>query len=297
MKCNPASPFVSVIIPVLDNQEGLIACLEKMKKQSYGENRFEVVVIDNGSSPPVKLASKYPFRVTLNRCSKPGSYAARNYGVSVARGQVLAFTDSDCEPDCEWLKQGVAALSRLHDMGYVVGGDVAFHEPLIRTGTALYQYATGFQQRENIERKYFTATANMFCTKQQFCDVGAFNEHLFSCGDREWCWRANLKGMSICYEPAAIVRTDPRSSLFSALTQARRVAAGRNYLKSSELTHVGEKALTPHNSVIESIAWIVSRHDLSRQEKLKVFFAASITKLASLAERARLRLGGDAERR
>ena len=42
--------------------------------------------------------------------SRPGSYAARNKALSIAKGNIIAFTDSDCIPDKDWLKNGVDAL-------------------------------------------------------------------------------------------------------------------------------------------------------------------------------------------
>ena len=97
------SPYISVIIPVYNDSQRLQLCLAALENQSYPKDSYEVIVIDNNSTDNVKKI--------VNNCSQAiyafkktkGSYAARNKGISLARGEVLAFTDSDCIPTHHWL--------------------------------------------------------------------------------------------------------------------------------------------------------------------------------------------------
>lgn len=289
-------PSVSIMIPVFNDEAGLHLCLEGISKQTYPRDRFEVIVVDNGSSPKLELSSEYPFAVHIEFCATPGSYAARNAGASLAKGEVFAFTDADCAPRPDWLEKGVAALCAGSGR-YIVGGDVAIMEPGRSTGVSLYQRATGFSQRENIENKGFTVTANVFCTARQFKDIGPFEERLLSGGDREWSWRAAEKGMNVIFEPLAVVNTPPRVTLRSALRQARRVAAGRYHLRRYGLDHCGPEAIEPHRSNWQSLCWILTRKGFSPFQKCRILFAAALIKGATVLEMFRLRLGGKAERR
>jgi glycosyltransferase involved in cell wall biosynthesis len=289
-------PFVSVIVPVFNDPTGIKNCLMALSLQSYPAARFEVIIVDNGSSPPIATPPLLPFRGRVEVCGKSGSYAARNAGAKIASGDILAFTDADCIPCVEWLTAGVAELGK-HDNKCIIGGDVHISAPTVRTGVALYQYATGFQQKENIVNKGFTATANLFCTERQFAVVGPFDERLLSGGDRDWSWRAAQAGFGLAFAQLAFVDTAPRISLRSAIRQTRRTTAGRKHLRQHGLNIQGNNALSPHRSIGESVAWILKNTDLSSRERLKVLAVASILKGVSWLENLRLSLGGKAERR
>lgn len=291
-----ATPLVSVIVPVYNDGLGMLTCLQALGRQTYPTNRFEVVVVDNGSQPRIRIRDGHPFLVRLQFCEIAGSYAARNAGVAIAEGEVLAFTDADCTPCPEWVESGVARL--LGENGSkIIGGEVLVTEHRKRTGTSLYQHVVGFQQRENIQERNFSATANLFCTAQQFRDIGPFDERLLSGGDREWAWRALRRGYPIVFEPRAVVSTTPRVSLLAAIRQARRVAAGRHQIRAYGVAHIGADALRPHRSPGRSMLWILSCPKLSLWERAKVLNVAILIKTATVLEAMRLHMGGKAERR
>lgn len=289
-------PSVTVIIPVFNDPAGARACLAALRQQTYPADRFEIVLVDNGSLPPLEMAGEFPFAVRIARCPTPGSYAARNAGAAMAASEVFAFTDADCLPDPDWLQSGVRTLLAGHGR-HVVGGDVRVAQPSIRTGTALYQYASGFQQAENIARKGFTATANLFCLAQQFSAVGPFDERLLSGADREWSWRAGLQGLEVVFDPGALVTTAPRTTLPSAIRQARRVTAGRRHLVDHGLARRGKDALLPHRSAAGRLQWILAQSQFTWWERSRILGAALAIKVATLVERVRLHFGADAERR
>lgn len=287
---------ISVLIPVFNDQTGVDACLQAIARQTYPVDAIEVIVVDNGSTPPLVLRQNYPFRTHLVVCEAQGSYAARNAGVRVARGEILAFTDADCRPTPEWIVAGLAQLAIRGGMA-VVGGNVCIDLPSRPTATALYQYAVGFGQTDNVCVKGFAATANLFCTREQFDLVGPFDERLLSGGDREWCWRAARHGISVAYGDDAVVLTAPRSSLGAAVRQARRVAAGRRGLRTLGLAHIGVGAVVRQRSPIQAVHWILTHPSLSYRDRLRVFGVALVIRAASALENVRLVLGARAERR
>src|SRR5690554_2984846 len=94
---------ISVIIPTYKDWERLALCLQALENQSFKPSNFEIIVINNlpGDLPPA--AFKLPKNAVLVDEGKPGSYAARNTGIGMAKGEILAFTDSDCIPHKDWL--------------------------------------------------------------------------------------------------------------------------------------------------------------------------------------------------
>jgi GT2 family glycosyltransferase len=281
---------------VFQDAAGIHACLGGLECQSLAADQFEVIVVDNGSHPPVHLPASTLRQLRLVRCATPGAYAARNAGVHAARGTNLAFTDADCIPDARWLENGIRALAAAA-RDVIVGGEVRFLEPPRRTAVALYQMSAGFQQAENIRLKGFSATANVFCSRRAFDRIGPFAEQLLSGGDREWAWRAARAGIETIFVPEAVIATPPRTTLRGTLRQARRVTAGRYHLRNSGLAAGRAQALRPHRGVLASFFWILSRRELGWFDRLRVLAVASLTKVVSMLESMRIRLGGRAERR
>ena len=290
------TPDLSIIIPVFNDNSGLQRCLESITKQSVDPERIQVVVVDNGSSPRIEIREKFKFPLTLIYCATPGSYAARNAGVRASTAPALAFTDADCIAEPSWALTGITSLLKQNG-DTVIGGEVRMLPPEKQTVVALYQTIVGFEQRENIEHRGFSVTANLFCTRSAFDEIGSFDERLLSGGDLEWCWRAKGKGFEVAYAPDAIVGTTPRYTLRGAIRQARRVAAGRMHLAGIEAVSVPSDGLKPHRSIFKSISWIMQHPDLSPSKRILVLAAASIIRTSVSFELARLRVGGLAERR
>lgn len=288
--------LISVIIPVFNDAAGIARTLEGLSRQSWPLDGIEVIVVDNGSEQPVELRSGYPFSIHVILCKTPGSYAARNAGAAVAKGEVFAFTDADCIPCEYWLERGVAAL--IEGQGKcATGGEVLFTPIASPTSVALYQMVVGFGQEGNIRDKGFSATANLFCTKAQFEKVGPFDERLLSGGDREWAWRASTRKIGMSYQFDSIVYTEPRNTLRGAIRQARRVVAGRAGLRLLGLAHIGDTAVAKQRSAWESVRWILAKRELSVWERLRVLWVATLIRGAASIESMRLALGAKAERR
>jgi len=288
--------LTSVIIPVFNDLEGITRTLEGIAQQSWPINGIEVVVVDNGSDQPVVLPIEYPFSVQVVRCEILGSYAARNAGVAVAKGEVFAFTDADCIPGESWLEQGIASLTEGKGR-LAVAGAVLFTATESPSCVALYQMTTGFGQESNVRDKGFAATANLFCTRAQFEKVGPFEERLLSGGDREWSWRAYTLGVSINYQPNSIVYTEPRRTLGGAIRQARRVVAGRAGLRKLGVAHIGDAAVTKQRSALESVRWLLTQRELSLWDRTRVLWVAILIRGAAGFESFRLALGARPERR
>ncbi len=95
-------PQISVVIPVYNGQDVLGDCLRAVETQSFDRERFEIIVIDDGSTDDTAaVAEKY--NVRLVRQANAGSTEARNRGFSEARGEWVASLDADCIPSRTWL--------------------------------------------------------------------------------------------------------------------------------------------------------------------------------------------------
>nr|MBA2449198.1 glycosyltransferase family 2 protein [Chloroflexota bacterium] len=142
-----STPFVSVVIPVFNDPDRLRTCLQALEHQTYPKDRYEVIVVDNGSAQTVgPLVDE--FRQARSTYEKvPGTAAARNRGIALASGEVLAFTDADCIPAHDWLAKGVPRLLGTPDCGLLAGHiEVFFRDPEHPTAAEAYDALTAFPQ-------------------------------------------------------------------------------------------------------------------------------------------------------
>ena len=105
---------VSVIVPFLNEEAYIEQCLQALLGQDLPREDCEVIFVDNGSSDrSAEIVRRYP-QIILLKQDRPGCHAARNKGLEVARGQqVIAFTDADCVPSKDWLRQVCDGMARM----------------------------------------------------------------------------------------------------------------------------------------------------------------------------------------
>ncbi len=167
---------VSVIIPCRNEERYITRCLEALLNQTCGKDRYEIIVVDNMSTDrTVEFARGYP-QVTLIQEPKPGSYAARNTGVRLSRGRVLAFTDADCVADPDWVERIVEELSD-GKTALLVGSRRFGHEGLLVSSLADYEYEKArFVYDHHDPSLYYAYTNNLAVLRETFDRYGPFME-------------------------------------------------------------------------------------------------------------------------
>ncbi|MBD2109839.1 glycosyltransferase [Nodosilinea sp. FACHB-13] len=231
------TPFVSVIIPVFNDNRYLDICLSSLASQTYPPEHYEVIVVDNNSDEDVQIVTgKFSF-VTLLHEPVPGSYIARNRGFKASVGDIIAFTDADCIPAKNWIEQGVAALCSKENVGLVAGHIDLFARDNNRPNPfELYEtIALAFPQDQFLANDRFGVTANLFTFKHVLNRVGLFDETLKSGGDRDWGQRVYAAGYNQVYGEQACVKHPARDSWESLRKRSVRIVGGKfDLLKSSE---------------------------------------------------------------
>ena len=217
-------PTVSVVVPVRNRQSDIHDCLESILGLDYPS--FETITVEDGSTDKTReKISQYP--VKLVEGDRLGAYAARNKGIQAARGEIVAFTDSDCVVDRCWLKNlaecyyddrigGVGGQVLPHDSNQIIarfmglGPQEIFDSPKrVRLGTP------------NSSRFLSTGlgSGNMSFRRSVLNAVKGFSEDMVKCGDYELCWRVQKAGYQLIFEPKAIVYHKPRSTLSDLVMQ------------------------------------------------------------------------------
>lgn len=226
---------VSVVVPVLNQPDGLATTLRSLDSQSLPASEREVIVVDNGSSEDALrtvgecCASRSDTRLLVERDIR-SSYAARNRGIAASRGAVVAFTDADCQPDESWLEQGLIALEA--GRADAVAGRIVISFRTDRPN--LWEYldaASWLDQRHYVDAHGFGATANLFVRRALLDAVGSFRSDLISGGDYEFGRRVAHHGGRMEFAEAAVVVHPARASARAAFAKARRVAKGLRSLE------------------------------------------------------------------
>ena len=298
----PTQPLVSVIIPVYNDIRGLATCLRALHTQTYPRERFEVIVVDNGSSHDLtQIVYKFP-EVRLEREEEPSSYAARNKGLSIARGDVIAFTDADCVPRPEWIENGVASLLGVDNCG-LVGGAVEFGygSPDRKSIYEIYDARFYFNQMDYITRGRFACTANAFTYASVVRQVGSFDATMKSFGDREWGNRISAAGYRLAFARDSVVLHPARRTLRALLEKRLRLAGGHHDFARRKGLAVLRflNALRRHlirDPLLVAGALLKEARRIGPSTAAKILALYTLLSYVEAYERVRLQLGGQSQR-
>lgn len=205
--------MISVIVPHLNQPDGLEACLHSLDAQSLTRELFEVVVVDNGSATrPAEIVARHP-GVRLLHEARPGPGPARNTGAAAVTSEILAFIDADCRAHPDWLRSILLAL-RSSTPGTILGGDVRIWHPGSGALDAIAAYESVFAYRFKlyIERQGYSGTGNLAVFRRDFEKIGPF-AGIEVAEDVQWGRCAQAAGFRFKYVPEMIVFHPARGSL------------------------------------------------------------------------------------
>jgi glycosyltransferase involved in cell wall biosynthesis len=231
-------PFVSVVVPVYNDPEGVAVTVSSLVEQSYPTDRYEVLVVDNDSTDDTRdvvrrFADEHPVVTLLVEDEVQSSYAARNRGVAAARedGDLLAFVDADMEVPPDYLADVTdSAAERGWDY---LGVSVELFTQGPETAVSIWDRLYGFQERKSLEVDHFAPTNSMVVRREVVDDVGTFDERLESSGDYEFGRRVHEAGYEQAFEPDIVLRHPARRTLRAFVKKYLRV--GRGYAQLSRL--------------------------------------------------------------
>lgn len=214
-------PALAVIIPHYNDVVRLLRCLDALAPQADAD--VEVVLVDNGSTDsldPVRAA--HPGLRIVTEPLK-GAAHARNRGVAETRAPLLAFIDSDCVPDPDWIAQARGALARTG--ADLAGGRVSVFDetPPPRTGAQAFETVFAFDFRSYIERKGFSGSGNLVTRRDVFAATGPFRAGVSE--DLDWCRRATARGFRLAYDDSLRVGHPSRNDWPALARKWRRTTA------------------------------------------------------------------------
>jgi glycosyltransferase involved in cell wall biosynthesis len=198
----------SVIIPSYNRPKQLAACLESLTQLEYPRDRFEVIVVDDGSDSPLDTVVA-PFKDSLNlrliRQNNAGPAAARNGAAQQASGKYLAFTDDDCRPATNWLQALENCFTATPDR--IVGGrtvNALADNPYSTTSQNIISMGYAHYNAISDQARFF-ASNNMVVPADRFRELGGFDQSFTTSEDRELCDRWLHQGYQMTYAPEVVI--------------------------------------------------------------------------------------------
>jgi mycofactocin system glycosyltransferase len=200
----PYSPFVSIIVPVFNRAAEMKVCLTSLQKLDYPSDKIEIIVVDDASTDQTPAVVKRFGVKLITLPDNQGQSAARNRGAAVAKGELIAFIDSDCIADEKWLKQLVPYFQ--DPRMALVGGYVDSY--FTRSRLDRYEAvcsALNMGQKAVIGRGdrsvFYVPTCNLLIRKSCYAGIGGLDESLRVGEDVDLCWRLLAAGQLLTYIP------------------------------------------------------------------------------------------------
>jgi glycosyltransferase involved in cell wall biosynthesis len=189
-----ASLSVSIIIPALNEEKMIERCLESLAQLDFPRDRFEVILVDNGSiDRTVAIAKSFEDRVKLTILKKTGVRisALRNLGAREARGSILAFLDADCLAPRDWLDR-IVELTPPQAAG-IVGAHYLLPEDSSLVGRTWHRY----QEAGKSGEVSHVPAGDLIMRREDFLRLGGFDETIQTNEDYELCERVRAAGMNV----------------------------------------------------------------------------------------------------
>ena len=231
-----ALPKISVIVCSYNGASTTQSCLASMAKIRY-PGEVEVIFVDDGSTDATQeIVAQFPRVVNIRQKNMGLSYA-RNVGMNAATGQIIIYTDSDCEADEDWLYYIALTLLRSGHTG--IGGP-----NLIPDEGSWVADCVGLSPGGPTHVMVDDRTAehvpgcNMAFYTWAAKEVGGFDSQFRKAGDDvDFIWRLQHRGYSIGFAPAAQVWHYRRNSIQAYLKQQRGYGEAEALLKYKHPDH------------------------------------------------------------
>jgi O-antigen biosynthesis protein len=215
----PRYPRVSVVVCSYNAERTMKPCLASLEVLDYPD--YEVIVVNDGSTDrTLEIAERFPYCRIISQPNK-GLSVARNVGAEAATGEIVAYTDSDCVADPDWLTY---LVGKMEEKNLAACGGPNFPPPEDNLVPAAVAVSPGGPTHVLIsdEVAEHIAGCNMAFRREVLLEIGGFDPVYRAAGDDvDICWRFQDAGHTIGFSPAAIVWHYRRNTVKAYLNQQR----------------------------------------------------------------------------
>lgn len=240
----PTNPAVTVVVPVRNGEETIESLLESLNNLNYESDKVEVIVVDGNSTDKTReIVKNYPVKLFIE--NKKGLNVARNIGIKKSKGEIVAFTDSDCIVPPNWITKIVENFKD-PQVSCVGGSAKALNSDFVSqyADNSIVRLMPFFRKREELDkvRPFFRhpAGCNMAYRRKVAEEIGYFDENIqYGFDEVEFADRVCKAGYKMVLDPNVMVWHKHRSTLGEFLKQNFQYGRGsglvlkRNRLKDA----------------------------------------------------------------
>ncbi|MGH7837111.1 MAG: glycosyltransferase [Candidatus Binataceae bacterium] len=217
---------VSVIVPTYNRAGTIGRCLTALRAQDFGRP-FEIVVVNDGSTDStLEVLAGFP-EVRVLTQANAGPAVARNHGVRAATGEIVLFTDDDCEPFPNWLTE----MLKPFDDPAVVGtkGVYRSRQRELVARFVQIEYEDRYRLMARQPTIDFIDTYSAAFRRARFLELGGYDTAfpVACCEDSELSYRMSARGWKMIFAPSAIVWHQHPASLANYLRRKFKFAVWR----------------------------------------------------------------------
>ena len=256
----PSYPFVSIIVCSYNGAKTLGECLESLGRIDYPN--YEVILVDDGSTDNTReIGARFP-DVRYVHQTNHGLSHARNHGAAIAKGEIFAYTDSDCMADPDWLYY---LMSTLLSGNYAGVGGPNVSPPAQNWVQACVAAAPGGPSHVLLTDTVaeHIPGCNMAWYRWAFENVGGFDPEYHKAGDDvDFCWRVQQAGHAIAFSPTAVVWHHRRFTLRAFRKQQEGYGEAESLLRFKHLIFFGPTGTAKWRGQIYGtprFSWFINR--------------------------------------
>lgn len=261
---------VSIVIPSYNEERSLPHLFAALRRQTYPSHLVEVIVVDNRSTDRTKEIATAAGATVLQEDRMASSDLARNKAIMHARGDIIAFTDSDCRPEPDWLEKLVAAIPP--GKPTLAAGRILMDLPARPDAGGVYDSMSFLNHENSVRHRKIAFTANLAVDRQIALAVGGIPLESVTSGDGYFARRCYHFGCDMVYVPEAVVRHPVRNfrqvcSKVKMIAKASAIAGDKDrdvpVLRGSDYKKGLHSLFTmPHLWALNP--WMIRRHLKSR---------------------------------
>jgi glycosyltransferase involved in cell wall biosynthesis len=196
--------MISVIIPAYNAENTIRQCLQALTDQSYPADSYEVIVVDDGSTDGTGGTAQ-DYAVRYIRQENQGPAAARNNGAQQAGGEIILFTDADCVPDVEWIKEMTNPFDKPEVMA--VKGAYRTRQKSVVARFAQLEFEERFGKLRKAQSTDMVDTYSAGLRRCKFLEMDGFDTSfpVANNEDTELSYRMSKLGYKMVFNPRAVV--------------------------------------------------------------------------------------------